>query len=60
MYFDAVLDKNLRPIFNGTPEETKRWLETHPVDKETRVCYGQTMETVTVKQYLADAISPQK
>lgn len=56
MYFDVVLDKDLKPIFNGTPKDTKKWLKENKIDKGLRVCYGQTLETVTVEQYLTDAI----
>lgn len=55
MYFDAVLDFNLKPLFNGTPEETKKWLLKQPdvfLD-QVRVCVGYSMEMLTVTEYLA-------
>jgi hypothetical protein len=60
MYFDAVLDldNGMKPIFNGTPEETKAWLRstTFPEHSNIRVCLGKTLGFVTILEYLnADA-----
>lgn len=56
MYFDAVLDDRMTPLFNGTPEETKAWLErwNPPQDiKDTlQVCRGKTLHMLTVDEYL--------
>lgn len=52
VYFDAVLDKDMAPLFNGTPEETKKWLETNETDNSVRVCIGTSMALVTVPEYL--------
>lgn len=55
LYFDAVLDENMRPLFNGTPEETKEWLEKNePVktDNSVRVCIGTSLVIVTVPEYM--------
>lgn len=52
MYFDAVLDKDSRPIFNGTPEETMEWLKTNQWAHKVDVCIGRTMQIVSVPEYL--------
>jgi hypothetical protein len=52
MYFDAVLDENMNVLFNGTPDETKKWLEENEVDDNTvRVCIGTSMAIVTTLEY---------
>lgn len=57
MYFDAVLDADMRPLFNGTPKETREWLsglaEPHP---SWRVCPGRTMALVTVPDYMSGKV----
>lgn len=53
MTFDAVLNENLYPIFNGTPEETKAWLEARPDEhKDFQVSAGHNFAIVSVEQYL--------
>lgn len=53
MYFDAVLDKNMQPIFNGTPQETREWLQLNISDNRIdSICIGKTMQLVTIKEYL--------
>lgn len=53
MYFDAVLDKNMQPIFNGTPEEVAKWLRRNQDDSTIdKVCAGQSMRLVEPKDYL--------
>lgn len=52
MYFDAVLDKDYFPVFNGTPEETKKALEEHPSWADHQVSVGRDMSVVSVKDYL--------
>lgn len=52
VYLDAVLDENLKPIFNGTPEETKEWLKENETDNSVRVCIGTSMAIVTVPEYM--------
>jgi len=53
MYLDAVLDRQMRPMYNSTPDNVKQWLEEH---KDIRagydVCIGKTMKVVTVEEYL--------
>lgn len=51
-YFDAVLDKDNTPIFNDTPENTKRFLETTLLSLDHKVCVGETMKMLTIPQYL--------
>lgn len=54
-YFDAVLDGSMRPVFNGTPFETKTWLEKNQTgDLDLmRVCPGHTMRLISVAEYLS-------
>jgi len=52
-YFDAVLTKNMVPLFNGTPKETKKWLEDNETNETDMVCVGKTMKLVSVPEYLA-------
>lgn len=54
MYFDAVLDFNMKPLFNGTPEETTKWLLKQPDTflDQVRVCIGYSMEMVSATEYL--------
>lgn len=57
MYFDAVLDDRMKPVFNGTPDETENWLKTNPkkLDLSTHtVCYGYSMDVVKVSEYLLE------
>lgn len=55
-YFDAVLDDDMKPLVNGTPEEVLAWLEERinlmPLQEQVRVCIGRTMQMVTVEEYL--------
>lgn len=52
IYYDAVLDENMIPLFNGTPDETKTWLEKNKTDSSVRVCIGKSMTLVTVPEYM--------
>ena len=55
MYFDAVLDRNLHPVFNGTPEATREWLHTNHqrVDiDDLQVCVGKSLRMFSVSEYL--------
>lgn len=52
IYFDAVLDENMQPLFNGTPEETKEWLEKNETNNSIRVCIGESLALVTVQEYM--------
>lgn len=55
MYFDAVLNLKMMPLFNGTPVEVKQWLENTTADlyKLFQVCIGETMQLMTVSEYLS-------
>lgn len=57
IYFDAVLDDNYSPVFNGTPEETAEWLRgSDPRFTNTyRVCRGVDMQMIEIPKYLEDA-----
>lgn len=56
MYFDAVLDMDdgMKPLFNGTPEDTVAWLKEQkfPDDLLIKVCLGRTMSLMTIFEYL--------
>ena len=54
-YFDAVLDGDMRPLVNGSPEEVLLWLDRRPLIQERddlQVCVGRTMQLMTVEEYL--------
>lgn len=56
MYFDAVIDNDSgNVVFNGTPEETKNFLNAFipmmPIDK-VHVMDGETLTRFTVEEYL--------
>ena len=53
MYFDAVLDPDMRPLFNGTPEETREWLEKKSENSSLMICVGKTMRMLTPTEYLS-------
>lgn len=57
MYFDAVLDFDLRPLFNGTPEETREFLlkQDKVFQSRVRVCVGYSMWIVPVEEYLNES-----
>lgn len=53
MYFDAVLDDDMKPLCNGTQEEVLAWLDERPqFHDQLQVCVGKTMQFVTVEEYL--------
>lgn len=57
MYFDAVLDKDLKPMFNGTPEATRQWIEDQKIQdlafvNDLQVCDGRNMRMYSVREYL--------
>jgi hypothetical protein len=53
VYFDAVLDENRMPVFNGTPDETREFLRTNENNDGLRVCAGRTLKIMSVEDYLA-------
>lgn len=54
-YFDCVVDKDIRPIYNGTPEETKKWLAQYKneIPQTHQVVIGESLKTVSINEYLA-------
>jgi hypothetical protein len=58
MFFDAVVDDDMKPLFNGTPAETLEWVQTHMVfAPDLRVCIGKSMSLVTFGEYLLHCAS---
>jgi hypothetical protein len=51
-YFDAVLDKDMEVLFNGTPEHTREWLRANDTALTDRVYDGRTLTPMTVQEYL--------
>lgn len=56
MYFDALLDRNMIPVYNGTREEIVILIKQlhamgDPLDRLT-VVPGETLETMTVDDYM--------
>jgi hypothetical protein len=57
VYFDAVLDDRMMPVFNGTPEETKEWIKKNPTiiaEHDLWVCIGKTLRMMTIKAYMEE------
>jgi hypothetical protein len=55
-YLDAVLNNHMDVLFNGTPEETVKWLEeVITPDQSWLVHMGRTMQSVSVVAYLTAA-----
>lgn len=52
MFFDAVITKDAQPVFNGTPDQTREWLQTTPEVDELFVCVGVSLQVVPVSEYL--------
>jgi hypothetical protein len=55
MYFDAVIAGNGTVLFNGTPEETVKWIRENGVVLESS-CYvvqGSTLKSHTLGEYLS-------
>jgi hypothetical protein len=57
MYFDAVLDFDMEPLFNGTPAETKNWIADNAYEltrrhPKARVCIGRTLAMVEIDEYM--------
>lgn len=54
MYFDAVLDKDMRSLFSGTPSEVMMWLDQNyrSLPEDTTVCRGRTLEMTSAAQYV--------
>lgn len=61
--FDCVLDSQMHPVYNGTPEQVRKWVELNLYwlkDAPTfTVCPGATMRIVDIQKYLEGfSISP--
>ncbi|AWN05942.1 hypothetical protein SEA_CRICKO_79 [Streptomyces phage CricKo] len=52
-YLDAVLTIQMDCVFNGTPEETVKWLETNECQKTWQVYRGETKCAYSVPAYLS-------
>lgn len=53
MFFDAVLDEEMRPIFNGTPAQTYPWVLEHLIfAPDLKVCVGRTLKIVSFEEYI--------
>lgn len=52
-YFDAVVNRDTIAVFNGTPEETVKFLEANPkLHRNHEVVVGTTLRFMTVTEYL--------
>jgi len=51
-YFDAVLTQDMLPLYNGTPEEVRTWLEKNTTFESIIVCDGRTLECMSPSVYL--------
>lgn len=60
MYFDCVLDKDMKPLFNGSSEETVRWLKENETADTDWVCLGKGLERVSIPDYLEQAEAAKK
>jgi hypothetical protein len=53
MYFDAVVDVMMMPVYNGTRAEVLEWLKTNEdVIDVLDVCIGKTLEVVSASEYV--------
>jgi hypothetical protein len=56
-YFDVVLDRNDKVLFNGTEAEVKEWLNKHRTESRVSnaaVCLGKTLTYTSIKNYLGE------
>lgn len=55
-YFDAVLDDNMQPVYNGTPEQTYKWLSgsAEHFTNTYQVCRGKDMRLFEIADYLRE------
>jgi hypothetical protein len=61
VYFDAVLNKDYNPVFNGTSQETLSFLKEYcqnGVPEGTRVALGVTGTITSVENYLQNPPTP--
>jgi len=59
MYFDAIVDSAGDPVFNGTPDEVRKFIETNRPSDQHFVHVGQTLLVLTLDEYLAQS-APKK
>jgi hypothetical protein len=54
MFFDAVIDEESLPLFNGTKGECIDWLRRYPNlwDDKCAVVIGSTLSVVRVREYI--------
>lgn len=52
MFFDAVFDQGGLLLFNGTPAETKQWLEVNDDSTGLYVIPGASLRPLNVSTYL--------
>jgi|1185.fasta_scaffold11665_4 hypothetical protein len=55
MYLDAVVNENIKPVFNASPHDTIEWLKRNKdvIPDGYQVCVGRTLEFLSVDEYLA-------
>jgi hypothetical protein len=52
-FLDAVLDNDMKILFNDSPEKTRAWLLERPeVHDHVSVGQGETMHLISVNGYL--------
>jgi hypothetical protein len=51
VYYDAVLDDDMMPLFNGTEDETVDWLLKNE-QKDLQVAVGRTNEIIPAEEYM--------
>jgi hypothetical protein len=54
MSTDSVFDKSRENVFNGTPAETKQFLQDNPSEKHLDVVTGDTLEIKSIPEYLGE------
>lgn len=52
VYFDAVLDADMMPIYNARPDKVREFLETRVLSLDHQVCVGKTLQLLSIPQYL--------
>lgn len=56
MFFDALFSQNGVVLFNGTPEETKKFIRTESasLDKACYVMQGATLSRISMPDYVKE------
>lgn len=52
MYFDALFSPTGVLLFNGTPEETLKFIKREPITSDAYVIEGFTLRSFSVQEYL--------